>query len=148
MSEITVRHKCKCVECGNSHWAYVRQEELPVGIHCTVKPYADDDKSWVLTVIDYSLNDEVVFEAVCDNMKGVLWNIENVAFEMHRRGYRCVVELPTSRFETHSRINRLEWSEYVAEHTTDAKEHWYLEVVRRACRQSVRSANKIGRVGY
>ena len=148
MSETTVRHKCKCDECGNSHWVYVVQEELPVGIHCVVLPYEDDDKSWELTITDYSRGEDILFQCVSDTMKGVLWNIENVAMKLHRQGYRLVVELPTSRFETHSRINRVEWNDWVASETTEAKEHWYAAVVRKAAGQGVRASNRVGRVGY
>jgi len=148
MSENVVRHKCKCVECGDSHWRFERQEELPVGIHCVVKPWEEDDKSWELLVYDYSRKGVIIFECVSDSMKGVLWNIENVAMPLRRVGYRTVVDLPGSRFETHSRINRVEWNEYVARETTEAKEHWYADVVRKACRQNVRAANKVARVGY
>ena len=141
------RHKCSCDKCGHSHWVeeVVEMETLPIGLDISIVP-VEYDKTWEITVVNNIQDTTGVIEAT--TMKQCLMIVEQCRKMLMKDGYRLVVSTPRSRFETHSRINRVEWNEYVARETTEAKEHWYAAVVRKACRQNVRAANKVARVGY
>ena len=151
MTKLIQRHKCKCTTCGHSHTVetVVKMEELPLGIECLIVPKTDGTKNWELTIIDHQKSSDGTTMELPD-MKSCLWNIENVAMALHRRGYRFVVSTPRSRFETHSRINRAEWNDWTKSAGESKKKRldWYSDVVARAARGAVRSSNKIERVGY
>lgn len=153
MTKMIQRHKCTCQTCGQSHTVeeVVDVESLPMGIECLIVPNDDADKTWTLTIIDHTpmSNNSVGVDMVLSDMKACLWNIENVAFTLHKIGYRFVVSTPTSRFDTHSRINRLEWNDWSKNATTSKKNRmdWYSDLVAKASRGSVRSANKNNRLG-
>ena len=151
MTEMIKRHKCKCTTCGQSHTVetVVKMEELPLGIECLIVPKTDGTKHWSLTIIDHQKSPDGTTMELPD-MKSCLWNIENVAFRLHKQGNRFVVSTPRSRFETHSRINRAEWNDWSQNAVESKKKRldWYSDVVARATRSYVRATNKIERVGY
>ena len=65
-------------------------------------------------------------------------------------GYRFIVVSPRSRFETHSRVNRLEYNQFIDDtfKTKKKKDDWYSDLIQKVGRSSVRSSNKVNRLGY
>lgn len=143
------RHKCECDKCGTSHWVerVVEMKTLPIGVEVLVVPLMGSSK-WEITIINHIKDAEETFEV--DNWKQIKFLIENVARVLCREGYRFIVETPRSRYETHSRINRLELFNWVDDTfaTKKKKDDWYADLVSRMGRQAVKASNKIERVGY
>lgn len=142
------RRKCQC-DCGHKHVVetIVEIETIPVGVEVSIVPN-ESDSGWSVTISDY-INDNV-FDMPASNMAGARWIVDNVARKLIRPGYRFVVATPSSRFETHSRINTIEFNVWADESLSDKKkkDDWYATLVAKSTRQAVRGANRTFRLGY
>jgi len=143
------RHKCKCSDCGHSHWVerVVEMETLPVGVEISIVPDSESER-WELTIVNNIQGTTAMIE--CDTMKQCLIIIEHSRKMLMKDGYRFIVVSPRSRFETHSRINRLEYNQFVDDtfKTKKKKDDWYSDLIQKVGRSSVRSSNKVNRLGY
>ena len=143
------RHKCECSDCGHSHWVerVVEMETLPVGVEISIVPSSESER-WELTIVNNIQGKTGVIEV--DSMKQCLVIIEQCRKNIMKDGYRFVVASPSSRFETHSRINRLSYSQFIDDTfaTKKKKDDWYNELITKVSRSSVRSSNKVNRLGY
>jgi hypothetical protein len=143
------RHKCTCDECGQTHWVskVVEMKTLPVGVEVVIVPLEHSDR-WELTIVNNIQDKTAVVEA--SSMKECLFIVEKCRTMLMQDGYRFIVASPRSRFETHSRINRVEYQQFVDDtfKTKKKKDDWYADLVSRLGRGSVRSSNKVNRLGY
>jgi hypothetical protein len=143
------RHKCKCSDCGHSHWVerVVEMETLPVGVEISIVPDSESER-WELTIVNNIQGTTAMIE--CDTMKQCLIIIEHSRKMLMKDGYRFIVVSPRSRFETHSRVNRLEYNQFVDDtfKTKKKKDDWYSDLIQKMGRGSVRSSNKVNRLGY
>jgi hypothetical protein len=143
------RHKCSCDKCGQSHWVeeVVEMETLPIGLDISIVP-VEYDKTWEITVVNNIQDTTGVIEAT--TMKQCLMIVEQCRKMLMKDGYRLVVSTPRSRFETHSRINRLEYNQWIDAtfKTKKKKDDWYEKLVQKMGRQTTKASNKIHRLGY
>ena len=120
------RHKCSCDKCGHSHWVeeVVEMETLPIGLDISIVP-VEYDKTWEITVVNNIQDTTGVIEAT--TMKQCLMIVEQCRKMLMKDGYRLVVSTPRSRFETHSRINRLEYNQWIDAtfKTKKKRDDWY-----------------------
>lgn len=143
------RHKCKCSDCGHSHWVerVVEMQTLPVGVEISIVPDSESER-WELTIVNNIQGTTAMIE--CDTMKQCLYLIEQCRKNIMKDGYRFIVVSPRSRFETHSRVNRLEYNQFIDDtfKTKKKKHDWYSDLIQKVGRSSVRSSNKVNRLGY
>ena len=143
------RHKCTCDKCGQSHWVeeVVEMKTLPIGLDISIVP-VEYEQTWEITIVNNIQDTTAVVEAT--SMKECLFIVEQCRKLLMKDGYRLVVSTPRSRFETHSRINRVEYQQWVDDtfKQKKKKDDWYEKLVQRMGRQTTKASNKTHRLGY
>lgn len=143
------RHKCSCDKCGQSHWVeeVVEMKTLPIGLDISIVP-VEYEQTWEITIVNNIQDTTAVVEAT--SMKECLFIVEQCRKLLMKDGYRLVVSTPRSRFETHSRINRVEYQQWVDDtfKQKKKKDDWYEKLVQRMGRQTTKASNKTHRLGY
>jgi len=148
MSETTYTKYSKCPTCSQSVSKQIVIASLPKSAEVLCVPNDDEHNTWSVTLTDYRNDNTTEFTA--SNMKDVRWFIENVAIKLHRPEHRFSVVFPTSRYDRHSRISKIEFNEWADENLKVRKNRtdWYSKLVSKATKDAVRGSNVTSRLGY